>query len=85
MRRELIEENQFDGVVSMSSGVFQPYVGVSTAVLLFTKAATTERIWFYDMEHDGFSLDEKRQRTPDENDVPGVLDCRQHRRRCVLA
>ena len=78
IRRKLIEENRLDGVVSMPSGVFRPYAGVSTAVLLFTKAAATERIWFYDMEHDGFSLDDKRQRVP-ENDIPDLLACWQHR------
>jgi type I restriction enzyme M protein len=65
-------------VVSKPSGVFRPYAGVSTAVLLFTKGASTERIWCYDMEHDGFSLDDKRQRVP-ENDIPDLLACWQHR------
>src|SRR5438876_8788185 len=78
IRRKLIEENRLDGVVSMPSGVFRPYAGVSTAVLLFTKGAATERIWFYDMEHDGFSLDDKRQRVP-ENDIPDLLACWQNR------
>jgi type I restriction enzyme M protein len=78
IRKKLIEENRLDAVVSMPSGVFRPYAGVSTAVLLFTKAAATERIWFYDMEHDGFSLDDKRQRVP-ENDIPDLLACWQHR------
>ena len=78
IRRKLIEENRLDGVVSMPSGVFRPYAGVSTAVLLFTKAAATERIWFYDMEHDGFSLDDKRQTVP-ENDIPDLLACWQQR------
>jgi type I restriction enzyme M protein len=78
IRRRLIEENRLDGVVSMPSGVFRPYAGVSTAVLLFTKGASTERIWFYDMEHDGFSLDDKRQRVP-ENDISDLLACWQHR------
>ena len=78
VRRKLIEENRLDGVVSMPSGVFRPYAGVSTAVLLFTKGAATERIWFYDMEHDGFSLDDKRQRVGD-NDIPDVLECWQRR------
>jgi type I restriction enzyme M protein len=73
-RRKLIEENRLDGVISMPSGVFRPYAGVSTAVLLFTKGASTERIWFYDMEHDGFSLDDKRQRVS-ENDIPDLLTC----------
>jgi type I restriction enzyme M protein len=79
IRRKLIEESRLDAVVSMPSGVFRPYAGVSTAVLLFTKAAATERIWFYDMEHEGFSLDDKRQPTPDENDIPDLLACWQHR------
>src|SRR5438876_9945610 len=58
--------------------LFRPYAGVSTAVLLFTKGAATERIWFYDMEYDGLSLDDKRQRVP-ENDIPDLLACWQHR------
>jgi type I restriction enzyme M protein len=74
LRRKIIEENRLDGVVSMPSGVFKPYAGVSTAVLLFTRGAATERIWFYDMEHDGFSLDDKRQPV-DENDIPDLLRC----------
>ena len=78
IRQKLIEEHRLDGVVSMPSGVFRPYAGVSTAVLLFTKGAATERIWFYDMEHDGFSLDDKRQRVA-ENDIPDLLACWQHR------
>ena len=73
-RKKLIEENRLDAVVSMPSGVFRPYAGVSTAVLFFTKGAKTDRIWFYDMEHDGFSLDDKRQRVP-ENDIPDILAC----------
>jgi type I restriction enzyme M protein len=79
IRRKLIEENRLDAVVSMPSGVFRPYAGVSTAVLRFTKGGTTERIWFYDMEHDGFSLDDKRQKVP-ENDIPDILECWKHRR-----
>src|SRR6266576_2282015 len=79
IRKKLIEENRLDAVVSMPGGVFKPYAGVSTAVLLFTRGGTTEKIWFYDMEHDGFSLDDKRQRVPD-NDIPDVLDCWNHRR-----
>lgn len=78
IRKRLIEENRLDAVVSMPSGVFRPYAGVSTAVLLFTKGAQTERIWFYDMEHDGFSLDDKRERVP-VNDIPDILGCWEHR------
>lgn len=79
VRKRIIEENRLDGVVSMPSGVFKPYAGVSTAVLLFTRGGTTDRIWFYDMDHDGFSLDDKRQPTPEQNDIPDLLLCWKHR------
>ena len=72
-RKKLIEENRLDGVISMPSGVFKPYAGVSTAVLIFTRGATTERIWYYDMAHDGFSLDDKRLPVL-ENDIPDILE-----------
>ncbi len=74
LRQKLIEQNRLDGVVSMPGGVFKPYAGVSTAVLLFTRGASSGRIWYYDMAHDGFSLDDKRQPVP-ENDVPDVIEC----------
>jgi len=77
-RKKLIEENRLDAVVSMPAGVFRPYAGVSTAILFFTKGAKTDRIWFYDMEHDGLSLDDKRQRVP-ESDIPDVLECWRNR------
>jgi type I restriction enzyme M protein len=55
----------------MPSGVFKPYAGVSTAVLFFTKGEATKEVWFYDMERDGFSLDDKRVELPaDQNDIP---------------
>ena len=62
IRKELVEKHKLDGVVSLPSGVFKPYAGVSTAILLFTKTGTggTEGVWFYDMEADGWSLDDKR-------------------------
>jgi type I restriction enzyme M protein len=75
IRRKLIEENRLDAVVSMPGGVFKPYSGVSTAVLLFTKGAATDRIWFYDMEHDGFSLDDKRTPQPEDSDIPDITEC----------
>ena len=71
-RRKLVEDNRLDAVISMPSGVFRPYAGVSTAILIFTKGGKTDRIWFYDMEHDGYSLDDKRQRVRD-NDIPDIL------------
>jgi type I restriction enzyme M protein len=78
LRQKLIEQNRLDGVVSMPGGVFKPYAGVSTAVLLFTRGASTDRIWYYDVAHDGFSLDDKRQPVP-ENDIPDILECWRHR------
>jgi type I restriction enzyme M protein len=62
LRRMLVEEQKLDGVVSLPSGVFRPYAGVSTAILLFTRTDSggTDGVWFYDMQADGFSLDDKR-------------------------
>ena len=79
LRRKIIEDNRLDGVVSMPSGVFRPYAGVSTAVLLFTRGAKTEDIWFYDMANDGYSLDDKRIPVA-ENDIPDVLLCWKNRK-----
>ena len=74
IRQELIEKHKLDAVISMPSGVFKPYAGVSTAVLFFTKTGTggTDNVWFYDMEADGFSLDDKRNEIK-ENDIPDLL------------
>jgi len=84
LRRRIIEENRLDGVVSMPAGVFKPYAGVSTAVLLFTRGAQTENIWFYDMAHDGFSLDDKRQPVQ-ENDISDLLECWKNRHEVEFA
>lgn len=78
LRRKLVEDNRLDGVISMPGGVFKPYAGVSTAVLLFTRGAKTGKIWFYDMAADGFSLDDKRDPVT-ENDIPDILTCWQNR------
>lgn len=74
VRRELVENHQLRAVISMPSGVFKPYAGVSTAVLVFTKtgAGGTDTVWFYDMKADGFSLDDKRSRIK-ENDIPDIV------------
>lgn len=74
IRKTLIEDNRLQAVISMPSGVFKPYAGVSTAVLIFTKTGHggTDNVWFYDMQTDGFSLDDKR--TPvAENDIPDII------------
>jgi len=60
LRQKLIEENQLEGIVSLPSGVFKPYAGVSTAILIFTKGGSTDQVWFYDLTADGRSLDDKR-------------------------
>jgi type I restriction enzyme M protein len=74
LRRMLLEESQLEGIVSMPSGVFKPYAGVSTAVLIFTKGGKTERVWFYDMEADGYSLDDKRTFIDGRGDIPDIIE-----------
>ncbi len=74
IRKELIENHHLHGVISMPSGVFKPYAGVSTAILLFTKtgAGGTDKVWFYDMQADGYSLDDKRQPI-EQNDIEDII------------
>ncbi len=74
IRKELVENHRLQAVISMPSGVFKPYAGVSTGILIFTKTnhGGTDNVWFYDMQADGFSLDDKR--TPvKENDIPDLI------------
>ena len=75
IRRELVENQKLTAVISMPSGVFKPYAGVSTAILVFTKtnAGGTDRVWFYDMTADGYSLDDKRSPITD-NDIPDIIE-----------
>lgn len=74
IRQELVDNNKLQAVISMPSGVFKPYAGVSTAILFFTKtgAGGTDKVWFYDMKADGFSLDDKRQAV-EANDIPDIV------------
>ena len=74
IRKALVEENRLEAVISMPSGVFKPYAGVSTAILIFTKTGYggTDRVWFYDMKADGFSLDDKRNAVK-ENDISDII------------
>ena len=74
IRKRLIDEHKLEAVISMPSGVFKPYAGVSTGILLFTKTDSggTDNVWFYDMTADGFSLDDKRNPITD-NDIPDIL------------
>jgi type I restriction enzyme M protein len=75
LRKILVEDQKLDGVVSMPSGVFKPYAGVSTAILFFTKTNSggTDNVWFYDMKADGFSLDDKRSPQPEKSDLADIL------------
>ena len=74
LRKLIVEDHKLDAVVSMPSGVFKPYAGVSTAILFFTKTNSggTDNVWFYDMQSDGFSLDDKRT-AQDKSDLPDIL------------
>ena len=73
--KDIVENQRLEAVISMPSGVFKPYAGVSTAILIFTKTdhGGTDHVWFYEMKADGFSLDDKR--TPvAENDIPDIIE-----------
>lgn len=79
IRKELVDNQRLEAVISMPSGVFKPYAGVSTAILIFTKTNSggTEEVWFYDMQADGYSLDDKRmpldQNKHDDNNIPDII------------
>lgn len=74
IRKELVDNQQLEAIISMPSGVFKPYSGVSTAILIFTKtdAGGTDKVWFYDMRADGYSLDDKRSPL-EANDIPDII------------
>lgn len=75
IRSALVDSHCLQAVITMPSGVFQPYSGVSTAIIIFTKTGTggTDKVWFYDMRADGFSLTTQRIPTPDQNDIPDII------------
>ena len=73
-RKMLLDDCELQGVVSMPSGVFKPYAGVSTAILIFVKGGQTEKVWFYDMQSDGFSLDDKRTKLEGGGDLPDIVE-----------
>lgn len=74
LRKELVENHKLEAIISMPSGVFKPYAGVSTAIVIFTKtgAGGTDKVWFYDMQADGFTLDDKRNPI-ERNDIPDIV------------
>jgi type I restriction enzyme M protein len=75
IRKMIVEDHKLDAIISMPSGVFRPYAGVSTAIMIFTKTNSggTDQVWFYDMHADGQSLDDKRTPQPDKTDLPDIL------------
>ena len=75
IRKEIVDNQRLQAVISMPSGVFKPYAGVSTAILIFTKtnAGGTDKVWFYDMKADGYSLDDKRNPIA-ENDITDIIE-----------
>lgn len=75
LRKELVENQKLEAIIYMPSGVFKPYSGVGTAVLVFTKtdAGGTDNVWLYSMEHDGYTLDDKRDLDEKHNDIPDIL------------
>jgi type I restriction enzyme M protein len=74
IRKEIVDNHKLEAIISMPSGVFKPYAGVSTAIMIFTKtgAGGTDNVWFYDMRADGYSLDDKRNPI-EQNDIPDIL------------
>jgi type I restriction enzyme M protein len=74
IRKEIVENHRLEAIISMPSGVFKPYAGVSTAVIIFTKtgAGGTDNVWFYDMQSDGYSLDDKRTQL-EQSDIPDIV------------
>lgn len=80
VRKELVENQRLEAVISMPSGVFKPYAGVSTGILVFTKTEQggTDNVWFYDMQADGYSLDDKRNKV-NENDISDIIERFRHR------
>ncbi|WP_412500304.1 type I restriction-modification system subunit M [Shewanella chilikensis] len=80
LRELLVEKNQLEAVINLPSGVFKPYAGVATAILIFTKGGETNKVWFYDLENDGYSLDDKRNPIA-QNDIPHLVSSWQHYRK----
>ena len=80
IRETIVEHHKLDGIISLPSGVFRPYAGVSTAIMIFTKTGRggTDNVWFYDMHADGYSLDDKRNAIA-ENDIPDIIRRWHHR------
>jgi type I restriction enzyme M protein len=72
-RKKLVDECELKAVITLPSGVFKPYAGVSTSILIFTKGGETENTWFYDMQSDGYSLDDKRNKLEGFGDLQDII------------
>lgn len=81
LRKMLVDQCELQGVISMPSGVFKPYAGVSTAVIIFVRGGETKNVWFYDMQADGYSLDDKREKIQ-QNDIPDILERWSNKSKC---
>lgn len=79
-RKMLLNECELQGIISMPSGVFKPYAGVSTAILVFVKGGETQKVWFYDMQSDGYTLDDKRSKINGGGDLPDIVEKWRHRK-----
>ncbi|HRZ78539.1 MAG TPA: N-6 DNA methylase, partial [bacterium] len=73
LRKLIIEKAELKAVITMPSGVFKPYAGVATAIIIFTKGGNTEKVWFYQMEQDGYSLDDKRTKLEKQSDLQDII------------
>ncbi|HHT9134850.1 MAG TPA: HsdM family class I SAM-dependent methyltransferase, partial [Candidatus Avalokitesvara rifleensis] len=73
LRSWLLDECKIHGIISLPSGVFKPYAGVKTDILVFERGGKTEKVWFYEITGDGYSLDDKRTPQPDKNDIPDLI------------
>ncbi|MDO9288866.1 MAG: N-6 DNA methylase [Thermodesulfovibrionales bacterium] len=74
LRTWLLDECRILGIISLPSGVFKPYAGVKTSVIVFERGSKTDKVWFYEITADGYSLDDKRTPQPDKNDIPDLLE-----------
>ena len=73
LRIWLLDECKIHGIISLPSGVFKPYAGVKTSVVIFERGGKTDKVWFYEITADGFSLDDNRNPHPDQNDIPDLI------------
>ena len=70
----LLDECKIHGIISLPSGVFKPYAGVKTSIVVFERGGKTDKVWFYEIAGDGYSLDDKRTPQPDKNDIPDLIE-----------